>query len=475
MDLEKMKGLSVNLASFIPELPNYETLRHGEHYEIISKFAYLIGVPKRIFELDFEPPKIEIYNKLEKEKKARIIRNLCILRTQLERNFLKICQGIQREGRSMMAMPEYMPVNSMQQLFDDGINIYVNLKEPSPFLFNLNENIKNRINNCRDIFPDGIEWSYIANLFIMPNGLTESGTKKAAEFYYANMQYYPYQVYMNWPAEDEGNILYCDKKFVTLLYKWNNNEFQNLSLVSDVSEKTKSNIYTFIENSEKCVFIVDCENSDPYNLCAAIRNLDQNKLAKIDKIILFDDVHAASAWEMLASFIDLRVEYIMIERLKDNKSLADVKVAARTCKEFYSNNVDSFVLVSSDSDYWGLIEELPDANFMVMVEHDKCSYALKEVLIKSDIFYCYIDDFYAGGGEDIKLAAIQKELARSIKASLNLNLIHLMNEVLARTRITMNNEEFNSFIKRKLKNQLSLEIADNGEVELVYRYKKSSI
>ncbi|ETP71626.1 Protein of unknown function DUF88 [Lachnospiraceae bacterium JC7] len=60
----------------------------------------------------------------------------------------------------------------------------------------------------------------------------------------------------------------------------------------------------------------------------------------------------------------------------------------------YSNDVDSFVLVSSDSDYWGLMEALPEANFLVMVEHEKCSYALKEELIQHGIFYCcYIDDF----------------------------------------------------------------------------------
>ena len=176
---------------------------------------------------------------------------------------------------------------------------------------------------------------------------------------------------MNWPAQDEGNILFNDKKFVNLLYKWNGAFFGENSRVSDASDETKSSIYTYIDESNKIVFIVDCENSDPYDLCAAIKNLDADKLAKIDKIILFDDVHAASAWEMLSAYIDIPVEYIMIERLKDNKSLADVKVTARTCKEFYSNNVDSFVIVSSDSDYWGLMEELPDARFMVMVEHGR--------------------------------------------------------------------------------------------------------
>ena len=36
-------------------------------YDIISKVAYLIGVPKSIFENEHEPPKPEIYETLEKE------------------------------------------------------------------------------------------------------------------------------------------------------------------------------------------------------------------------------------------------------------------------------------------------------------------------------------------------------------------------------------------------------------------------
>ncbi len=471
--MDNRNEFTVSIGSMIPDMgaklaPSHT---HGEQFEIVSRVAYLIGVPKRIFENEAEPPKLEIYNKLELDKRARIIRNLCILRNRMEIYFLKICQGIQREGKSIIGMPEYMPIDVMEQLRNDGIDIYKNLKEPSPFLFNINQNIKNRINNCSSLFPNWLNWSYLSDLFIMPNGLTEEGTKQAADDFHQNYQYYPYQVYINWPASDEGNILYNDKRFVSLLYQWNSDEFQNLSLVSDVGDRTKSNIYTFIEDSEKCLFIVDCENSDPYNLCAAIRNLDEEKLSKIEKIILFDDVHAASAWEMLASYINIPVEYIMIERLKDNKSLADVKVVARTCREFYTNQVDSFVLVSSDSDYWGLIEEMPNANFLVMVEHDKCSYALKEALLKNDIFYCYIDDFYAGGGEEIKMDAIRKEFAHLIKDSLELNLNELMNEVIERTRVEMSDREVQSLMK-KIRNQIVLEISDEGDVSLRYQVRK---
>ena len=56
-------------------------------YDLVSKVAYLIGVPLRIFQNEHEPPKIEIYNQLEQDKNARIIRNLCIIRTTIERNY----------------------------------------------------------------------------------------------------------------------------------------------------------------------------------------------------------------------------------------------------------------------------------------------------------------------------------------------------------------------------------------------------
>lgn len=442
---------------------------NGEQYDIVSKVAYLLGIRESIFENENEPPKPEIYKALELNKKARIIRNLCLLRTQMERGYKKIQNAIHQEGKSILGIPNLVSTNAMQSLSDDGIGIYTYTRDANKFIMFLNENIKSRINNCRDIFPGWISWDYLSKIFIMPYGTTEQGITEAAKSYYENMNFYPYQYYMNWPAEDEGNILANDRRFVTLLYNWNGDEFQDLSMVSDVSERTKANIYTFIEKSEKCVFIVDCENSDPYRLCAAIKNLEPDRLEKIEKIILFDDVHAASAWELLSSYITIPVEYIMIERLKDNKSLADVRVAARTCKEYYSNDVDSFVLVSSDSDYWGLIEELPDANFIVLLEHEKSSYALKEALIKKDIFYCYIDSFYAGDAEDIKMEAIQRELASSINASLELNLYDLMKEVLHRTRIDMTEDEAKSFVKRKVKSKIGIEVQDDGEVKLEYR------
>lgn len=141
--------------------------------------------------------------------------------------------------------------------------------------------------------------------------------------------------------------------------------------------------------------VVDCENSDPYKLCATLKSLDYQYTSKISQVILFDDVHTATAWEILEQYTKLPVEHILIERVKENKSLVDITLTARASKEHYQNKVDSFIIVSSDSDYWGLISVLNEAQFLVMVEREKCGPDMKRALVESGIFYCYIDDFYS--------------------------------------------------------------------------------
>lgn len=61
------------------------------------------------------------------------------------------------------------------------------------------------------------------------------------------------------------------------------------SKVSDAGAFVKNNIYDFVDDSEKTVLVVDCENSDPYKLCATLKSLDYDVMQKISSVILFDD------------------------------------------------------------------------------------------------------------------------------------------------------------------------------------------
>ncbi|MHB1421190.1 MAG: NYN domain-containing protein, partial [Bacillota bacterium] len=338
------------------------------------------------------------------------------------------------------------------------------------YVIEINSLLSDRINNCKEVFPLWINWTYIRDIFIMPDGLNEEGVADAAAVYYEHKRYYPYQMYINWPPSDEGNILHSDKKFVMLLYQWHRDKFTDYSKVSDAGDATKGGIYDFLQDSNKTVVVVDCENSDPYKLCATLRNLDENALNKIVKIILYDDIHSASAWKILGTYIKTPVEHILIERVKQNKSLVDIRLTGGAFREFYQNNVDSFIIASSDSDYWGLISSLPEARFLVMVEHGKCGPDIKSALASSGIFYCYLDDFYSGNANDLKVNALIREIYRYLDRSFRLNVNDMMEEAYRITRAEMSDAENQQFYNKYIK-PMHLMIDKDGNVSIELKSK----
>ncbi|MBR5948505.1 MAG: NYN domain-containing protein [Clostridia bacterium] len=440
-------------------------------YDIVSTVAYLSGIRKSIFENEHISLDIQYYKKLENDKNARIVRHLCIVRTYIMRNFGKINHAFKTELCSIRSLPEFIPDESMMQLAADRVDF---VKKTSVVLSNhlveINRLIKDRVNNCRSLFPIWINWDYIAKLFIMPDGLNDNAVMQSIELYRSNFSLYPYQMYINWKPEDCGNILNSDKKFLTLLYKWNNDRFAAHSMVSNASEFVKTNIYNFIGESGKTVLVVDCENSDPFSLCAVFKNMEQEYLNKISGIILFDDVHASTAWELLGRYAGVEVEHLTIERLKSNKSLVDQSLIARVFREHYTNQVDSFVIVSSDSDYWALISNLPEAKFLVMLERAKCSAALRQALVEHRIFYCYIDDFNGGSGDEIKLAALFAQMRSYVEKAIHMNVNTMLDEAIRSTRVTMLPDEKSRFYEKYIKN-MKFVITENGDVKVEFGRK----
>ena len=114
---------------------------------------------------------------------------------------------------------------------------------------------------------------------------------------------------------------------------------------------TKADIYNFLADAGKAIMVVDCENSDPVKLAAALSSLSPSSKAKLSKILLFDSEYTTSSWGILAQAGNFPVEHVTVLRLNEKKSQVDMTLATRTCKEVYTNAVDSVILVSSDSDY----------------------------------------------------------------------------------------------------------------------------
>ncbi len=432
---------------------------------IVSRVAYLIGVDKRHFEAESEVLSPNVYCELEVKPNAAIVRALCRLRTAVERNFAAINRLMQNEYKTICSMPELVPADALSVLTENGITVVKkSCRQPVDYIIEINRHICDRINNCAELFPMWVEFRYIKELFIMPDGLTVQGTKNAASVYYANRQKYPYQMYINWVPEDMGNILYNDRKFLTLLYRMHGDSFEDISRVSDACGGVKRGIDEFIDGSVQTVIVVDCENSDPFKLAATLRGLPESTVKGIGKIILYNDVHASAAWRLFEGYCRrIKLEHIMTERVKESKSLVDIKLSCGVSREFYKNNVDSFIIASSDSDYWGLIDSLPEARFLVMVEREKCGNGIKAALGERDIFFCYIDDFCTGDCEDYRIAALLCQTRICLDELVKFNVETLLDEVCKKTRIRLSDAEYSNFYNKYIKN-MQLCISVNGDV-----------
>lgn len=454
-----------NPNSHTPQISVKPQSDRQETYSLISIIAYLTGVERKFFEDAFEPPQLGCFLELEQNPDARIIRNLCRLRTAIERNFSSICNAMRYELKNLNDFSQIIPPDCLSSLSMDGVEILQANYRPDRYLMDINRQIAERIHLCKVLFPIWLNWDYIRELFIMPKGDTPQGLKRAATMYYGHLNQYPYQVYINWIPGEDGNILYNDKKFATLLYERHHDQFLDISKVSTVSETVKDDIYRFLEESSRATVIVDCENADPYKLYAMLTGLNRDALLdRVKKIILYNDTHTSSAWKILNQFTDIPVEHYMTERIKAEKSLVDIQLAAGLCREHYENNTDAFILLSSDSDYWGVITSVPQIRFLVMLEESKCSPAMKSALTSGGIPFCIIDNFCTSGSSKIMFDALNKEVSDRLRDTKikDLNIRVLLEQAYLAVRANMTAKEKQRFFDCCVKS-LRIVFANDGQ------------
>ena len=159
------------------ETPEVRTDYRNSTYNIVSKVGYLIGVPKQYFDPSQGMLSMELFDHLDKDKNARIVRNLCILRTAIELNYGEANYRIYNDLKNLHTMPDLIPQECLMQLEADGISVVKANYKLNQYIIDINRHIANRINNCKSLFPIWVDWSYLKNLFIMPNGLTEAGLR----------------------------------------------------------------------------------------------------------------------------------------------------------------------------------------------------------------------------------------------------------------------------------------------------------
>ena len=138
-------------------------------------------------------------------------------------------------------------------------------------------------------------------------------------------------------------------------------------------------------------------------------------------------------------------------------------LATRTCKEVYTNGVDSVILVSSDSDYWALIQSLADIDFLVMVERRKCGSEILNALEQRNIVYCFLDDFCTNASYTIKTTTLLTELRTRLDAAISININDMLDDVIHNTWVQMSPKEKQAFYDRYIKT-MKLCIGKTGQL-----------
>ena len=400
--------------------------------DLVSTIAYLIGVRDSIVrqEAQFEQ---EIIEKLEEDENAKKIRALSILRTELLRNYKEISNR-RNNFEPMESLTDLLSINHIKFLREKGIEtVHANVNVILEIAY-INQYILEIIDSIRSLIPTWIKWDYIKSIFLMPgcyaghNGafLQNKNNKSKITTQInlvrvqigSNVPFYPYGTYLNWPREKiksyYGNILFNDEKFLKILYASFDDTFRANEYVIDAKREDKQSIYDFIVNSNNIAIFVDCENVDPYRFASVFKNLEEENLQKIKKVILYDDVNTSDAWDYINESINLPIEHKLIERILNKKSLVDISMATGACKEYYQENTESLILASSDSDFWGLIQSLPYARFYILNESDKTSEVILDKLDEEMIDYCFMDSFAQAEVQDFKNKVLVRKLREKI-------------------------------------------------------------
>ena len=376
--------------------------------DIVSIVAYMSGVQRRALIENYFSECPDALKQLDNISELRIIRSLCKLRTTLFLKFKKTDDLMKYDLKNLNSI-SWFSYQDIKELEENGIPILKVNYRSSKYMSDFNRLIQEHINSCKNFFPAWLNWDYIKDLFVIPKGQVESVVIKEFNKYMENLGNYPYQVYLHWKPYDCGNMLFNDKKFVSIIYDLNDDFFNENEKVTDAADYTKTNIYDFIQRNESTAIVV----------------------------------------------------HIEVERVVDNKSLVDIKMTAGVCREFYDNKITSFILASSDSDYWGLISSLPNADFLVMYEYNKCGSAIKQALDTRGIYYCSIDDFCSGNIEVFKNSVLLDLLKSRINEIPDINGRDLVDEIYQSARLEAGDTEKNQFFERYIKT-LRLSVDLNG-------------
>lgn len=128
---------------------------------------------------------------------------------------------------------------------------------------------------------------------------------------------------------------------------------------------------------------IDCDNINYFKFLALVDEMGKQSNQFVVKV--FRDTKTSSLWDCLPTGYDnVKVEVINVDRIVNLKSMVDMVMTTEICRDVYKGGVDSIYIVSSDSDFLGLIRTVKIKDLSVIFNYDDTSKDYINYLVTND-------------------------------------------------------------------------------------------
>ncbi len=104
---------------------------------------------------------------------------------------------------------------------------------------------------------------------------------------------------------------------------------------------------------------------------------------------------------------------------------------------------------------------MPEADFLVVIEYDKCGQAIRDMLDENGVYYCSLNDCCTGNIDDLKRSDLLNGLKALLPYLLQYNGKQLAYKLYELARIEADDNEIMNFYNKYIKT-IKLTVDDNG-------------
>lgn len=364
-----------------------EEQRRPTPWDIVNVFGYALGVRKNVLDYTSRHDSHYNYAYCNGRKALRELREACLLRQALMENFDKLQESIRQRGK--LYLPQQL-TNGMPRALYNAMRVSTSVEDALC-------KVQFSITELLPTFELELPCTHVLSTMISARfslGWAQSG-KPLEQWCHDTvtaLQGTPY--FYQWD-KFSARFLRDDRDLVEELYTFYGRDPGEYKFPYP---RYKSNrrihierLQAFCENNAPVVVELDTENLTPLPTVAFLKTLDKCAPGSIKCINVYADDNVSKTWVHLSEFITSPVHVKKIQRIRSRKSVMDTAIIASVMEVKYSKSAGGVLVVSSDSDFLMLSQQLPDFPICYCCFRHAVSTTALEYLKEHSLPTVYID------------------------------------------------------------------------------------